>query len=157
MSDHLLYYLTRGKITTASVPRPPVPATPTALPPKAAPAPAPPVAGSMKSGSSGGTSLPDAPATPEPEVKPKPKAKTKANANKRQKVEPSTPLEKGTDLAEKLLAKVTRTSTLETQLIVCPFAEKLLDEIRADLATFRCCGRIRDRFRPGPTPPSRCE
>ena len=45
-------------------------------------------------------------------------------------------------------AKVTRTSTLETQLIVCPFAEKLLDEIRADLATFRCCGRIRDRFRP---------
>ena len=75
--------------------------------------------------------MPDAPATPEPEVKPKPKAKTKANANKRQKVEPSTPLEKRTDLAEKLLAKVTRTSPPETQLIVCPFAEKLLDEIRA--------------------------
>ena len=89
--------------------------------------------------------MPDAPATPEPEVKPKPKAKTKANANKRQKVEPSTPLEKRTDLAEKLLAKVTRTSPPETQLIVCPFAEKLLDEIRADLATCRCSFRWQGR------------
>ena len=78
--------------------------------------------------------------TPAETQLPKP-PKGKANA-KRQKVEPTTPLEKGRDLKDKLLKKVTSTTTLETQLTSVPYADKLLEEIRADLATFRCFGSI---------------
>ena len=72
----------------------------------------------------------------------KTKAKPAAKGAKKQKVEPTTPLEKGRDLAEKILKKVTRTTTLETQLSARPFAEKLLEEIKGDLKKFRCCVRI---------------
>ncbi|CAE6958892.1 unnamed protein product [Symbiodinium sp. CCMP2592] len=71
--------------------------------------------------------------TPKP---PKPNPKNP----KRQKLDPTTPLEKGRDLKDKLLKKVTQTTTLETQLLGVEFAEKLLEEIQADKEIFRCSG-----------------
>lgn len=142
-----------GRITTCSIPPPataqrpaPVPVSPVAGTPMAVPA-LPSSGESMKSTNSscGSAGSEQAAATPDheetPIEKPKPKGKAKPNA-KRQKVEPTTPLEKGRDLKDKLLKKVTSTTALETQLASVPFADKLLDEIKTDLATFRCCGSI---------------
>ena len=135
-----------GRITTCSLPPPTAqqPA-PVAVPPVAAtPAAAsslPSSAESAKSAaSSSGSAGPEPAGTPAETQPPKP-PKAKANA-KRQKVEPTTPLEKGRDLRDKLLKKVTTTTTLETQLTSVPYADKLLEGIRADLATFRCFGSI---------------
>ena len=135
-----------GRITTCSLPPPAQQPVPVAVPPVAAtPAAAsslPSSAESVKSAaSSSGSAGPEPAAGTPAETQPPKPPKGKANA-KRQKVEPTTPLEKGRDLKDKLLKKVTSTTTLETQLTSVPYADKLLEEIRADLATFRCFGSI---------------